>query len=287
MKWIVPCCMAAAAVAPQARLVEVQLDVPVQVTDARHRAIAQPIRLIVFFDDSTSAPRPLVVMNHGRAPDADGRVALGRAHYRDASRWFPEQGFIVAVPTRIGYGLSGGQDVEDSGPCNRKNYAPGCAAAAQQTLAVIDAVRARDDTLKDRSVVLGQSYGGATAVAVAALDPPGVVATINVAGGGGNPKTRPGDPCAPHLLGRLFSDYGRSSRVSTLWIYAGNEQYFGMQHPVAWFDAYKQAGGLGCYVHTPPHGDDGHALFRRFAAVWQPVVAQFLREHGFDLKDAA
>lgn len=39
------------------------------------------------------------------------------------------------------------------------------------------------------------------------------------------------------------------------------------------------------FVQFPPHGDDGHLLFTRFPQVWQPVVADFLRRQGFDIKD--
>jgi dienelactone hydrolase len=285
MKRWLPIVWLAVSASLHAKVVEEQLELPVQVSDAYNKTITHSIALTVFVDDATPAPRPVIVINHGRAPEADGRAAMGRARYSDISRWFARQGFAVAVPTRVGYGVSGGADVEDTGPCEKKNYPPGYAAAAQQTLAVLDTMLARPDTLKDRSVVLGQSYGGATAVTIAARNPPGVVAAINFAGGGGgNPKTRPRDPCAPAKLERMFADYGRSARVPMLWIYTENDQYFGENYPREWFKAFKGAGGIGELVQFPPHGDDGHSLFTRFPAVWQPVVAQFLRTQGFDLR---
>ena len=58
--------------------------------------------------------------------------------YSDAARWLTGFGFIVAVPIRVGYGLTGGEDVEYSGGCNRKNYPPVYKAAAVQTLAVLE-----------------------------------------------------------------------------------------------------------------------------------------------------
>jgi len=36
---------------------------------------------------------------------------------------------------------------------------------------------------------------------------------------------------------------------------------------------------------VPPQGDDGHATFVRAPAVWQPIVAEFLRAQGFDIKE--
>ncbi len=273
--------------AVQARLVEAQTDVPVQVRDAYGKLIDRAIRVTVFVDDATPAPHPIVVINHGRAVDAADRAALGRARYRDISGWFARRGFVVAVPTRVGYGVTGGEDVEDTGACTHKNYPPGYLAAAQQTLAVLAAMQARPDTLKDMSVVLGQSYGGATAVAVASLNPVGVSAAINFAGGGGgNPKTQPQAPCAPQQLERMFAEFGRSARIPMLWVYTENDQYFGPNYPRAWVKAFQDSGGNAEFVQFGPHGDDGHSLFTRFPAVWQPVLADFLRKRGFELKDA-
>ena len=93
------------------------------------------------------------LINHGRAPDAQGRASLGRARYTDASRYLLRRGFVVAVPTRVGYGVSGGEDVEDTGACNNRNYPPGFDAAAVQMLAALNAVRQRPDVADRKSVV--------------------------------------------------------------------------------------------------------------------------------------
>jgi len=265
-----------------ARLLEETLDLPVVVTDAYGKQIAHSIKVTVFSDDQNPRPAPVLVLNHGRAPDAQGRAELGRARYSDASRFFIQRGFIVAVPTRVGYGVTGGEDVEDTGPCSRKNFPPGFAAAAQQTLAVLDAMRARPDAAKDRAVVVGQSFGGGTSVALASLNPPGVQASINFAGGsGGNPKTSPQRPCAPNLLERTYRKYGETARVPMLWIYTENDMYFGPTYPREWHAAFIAAGGSAQFVQFPPYGEDGHSLFTRFPKVWQPKVAAFLDERGF------
>jgi dienelactone hydrolase len=268
--------------AVQAAVREEQIDVPVQVTDGYGKVLSGSIKVTVFSDDARTGPAPVMVLNHGRAADAHGRAAVGRARYFEASRFFVAQGFVVAVPTRMGYGISGGEDVENSGSCDRKNYPPGYAAAAQQTLAVLEQVRQRPDAAKDRAVMVGQSYGGATAVTLAALNPPGVQASINFAGGGGgNPKTQPQRPCSPQQLERMFRGYGRTAKVPMLWIYTENDMYMGPKYPKEWFDAYVEDGAPAEFVQYPPHGDDGHLLFTRFPQVWQGKVMQFLQAQGF------
>ena len=271
-----------------ARLVEEPFELPVEVLDAYGKTIARPITVTLFRDDARSSPQPLAVLNHGRAADAAERAALGRARISDTARWLVQQGFVVAVPTRIGYGVTGGEDVEDTGSCSSKRYAPGFAAAAQQTVAVLAALQRRSDVAPDRALVIGQSFGGMTSVAVAAQAPPGVVAAINFAGGGGgNPKTQPGRPCAPHLLERLAADYGASARLPMLWVYTENDLYFGATYPRVWFEAYRKAGGNAEFVQFPTTGADGHRLFVDHPDVWRPTVAAFLRRQGFDIKDAA
>lgn len=265
-----------------AKLVEEVVKVPVKVTNNYGKEVAQDIVVTIFYDDTAPKPYPLLVLGHGRDADAAGRAAMGRAKYSTNSRWLTRLGFMVAVPTRVGYGESGGEDVEDTGDCNQKNYPPGYAAAAIQTLKVLEALRQRPDVAKDRAIVMGQSFGGATAIAVAAQNPPGVQATINFAGGGGgNPKTKPQDPCAAPLLERMFATYGKTARTSTLWIYTENDMYFGPKLPKEWFDAFKAAGGTGEYARFHAHGDDGHGLFTRGPEVWQPRVLEFLRANGY------
>jgi dienelactone hydrolase len=269
-----------------AKLVEQQFDLPVRVTNAWGKVVEQPIRVTLFLDDATPAPRPVLLLNHGRAVEATARAALGRVRFSEASHWLARRGFLVAVPTRIGYGVSGGEDVEDSGSCSNRLYPAVFRAAADQTVQLLDELLKRGDVLKDRTVVMGQSFGGATTVALAALNPPGVVAAINFAGGGGgDPKGHPEQPCSPAALKRLFSGYGQTAHMPMLWAYTENDRFFGPRLPREWFDAFREAGGNAEFKQFPPHGDDGHQLFAKFPQVWQPVVAEFLRRQGFDIKD--
>src|SRR5688572_25915166 len=97
----------------EARPREEPLDVPVQVTDAYGKQIRQTVKVMVFWDDANPAPAPVLVLNHGRAGSAQDRAALGRVRYVEATQFFVQRGFIVAIPTRIGYGATGGEDVED------------------------------------------------------------------------------------------------------------------------------------------------------------------------------
>ena len=129
---------------------------------------------------------------------------------------------------------------------------------------------------------MGLSFGGATAITVASLDPPGVQGAVNFAGGaGGNPIDRPQNPCSQPALKRLFAGYGKTARMPTLWIYSENDQYFGPALPREWFAAFKASGGVGEFAPFPPVGSNGHYMFSRAPALWQPRVREFLAAIGY------
>jgi dienelactone hydrolase len=269
-------CLAWSCAALAQRLDEKVLKIPVKVTDAFGKVIEHDITVTVW-EDASRKRYPLLILNHGRSGTAKGRADVARARYSEASRWLAQQGWSVWVPTRIGYGVTGGPDPEDTGNCDKKNYPPGYAVSAEQTRQVIEYARKRPDIDGTKIVVAGQSYGGTTAITVAAMNLPGVVAGINFAGGGGGrPDTHPGEPCLPAQLEKMFGDYGKTARIPTIWVYAENDQYFKPKYTKAWFDAYQAQGGKGEFVMFPPHGEDGHGLFTRGFPHWKPVIDKFL-----------
>jgi len=244
------------------------------------KTIAREITVTVF-QQTGRAPYPLMVLSHGRAFNLAGRQSLGRVRYLETSRHFAALGYSVWVPTRVGYGVSGtDEDPEDSGACGSKVYPPAYAAATAQVLQVIDYAKRLPEIDGARIVSVGQSFGGTTSIELASRAPPGLLAAINFAGGGGgNPQTRPGEPCDSHRLAELFAGYGKGARVPTLWIYTENDRYFAPRHVKSWYDAFRSQGGNGELLLLPPFGDDGHLLFSRGLATWKPIVERFLLVH--------
>ena len=265
-----------------AAIVEERTTVPVRVRTVDGRDVERAIVVALFLESSSPAPRPLLVLNHGRSGSAAERARLRTSDYAAAARWLTRFGFIVAVPVRVGYGETGGEDVEDSGSCAQKVYPPTFHASAVETLAVLKVLRRRPDAASDRAVVMGQSFGGTTAIAVAALNPPGVQGAIDFAGGGGGgPVSHPQHPCSEPALHALFAGYGKSARMPTLSLYSENDTYFGPTFPAEWFEAFKAAGGTGEFVRFPPVSDNGHLLFSRGTELWHPRVQAFLASLGY------
>lgn len=271
-----------------AALREVQLQVPVRVESGQGTAVLRNEVVTVFDDDANPHPAPLAVLSHGRATTAASRAQLGRARLARAARWLTAHGFIVAVPTRIGYGATGGPDLEGSGRCDARNYPPAFGAAAQQVLQVAAALQQRPGVAPDRWLLLGQSFGGATTLAAAAQRPAGLVAAINFSGGGGgDPVHHPDAPCSPERMADLFAVWGAQVQVPTLWLYTENDHFFGSAWPLRWHQRFVSAGGQTQWVQFGPHGEDGHHLFHRYPDVWAPVVAGFLAAQRFSALRAA
>ena len=228
-----------------------------------------------------SGPFPILILNHGRS--GTDRSQPARFRYTQQARFFVKLGFAVFVPTRIGYGAQGIEtDPEYSGDCNKKNYAPMAEAASKQVLAALAFAKQQSHTDPKRVVVVGQSVGGYTAIATAAKNPDGLIAAINFAGGsGGNPQTRPGEPCEGYKLEKIFAEFGAKSKAPTLWIYTENDQYFAPKYSQAWHQAFVKSGGLAEFNLLPAFAADGHTLFTAGMPLWEPIVGKFLQAYGF------
>ncbi|MGZ5141161.1 MAG: dienelactone hydrolase family protein [Burkholderiales bacterium] len=274
-------CLLAASVAVDAALVEEVFEVPVTVRTIYDQVHTQNIQVTSWRDDSREKA-PFLILNHGRPASVADFAKMGRQRFADNSRYFVSLGFVVFIPTRVGYGVTGGEDIEYSGTCQGKIYDPVFKAAAAQTLAVLEHARTFPYVDVSRGVVVGQSFGGASAVAVASMNPPGVVATVNFAGGsGGDPANRPDNPCRPDLLQKVFAAYGKIARVPMLWFYSENDRYWGKVLPKKWFDGFVSAGGQAAFVQLPPYKDDGHPSFTGNRAAWTLAFEEFLRKAGF------
>ena len=274
-------CLAFAAPGADAELVEEVIAVPVNVSTIYGQAVAQDIHVTIWRDDTRSGS-PFLVLNHGRPANPAGLASMPRQRYAANARYFVSRGFVVLIPTRAGYGPSNaGTDVEYSGPCQSREYPKVFDAAAEQSIAVLKHATSLPYVDTTRGIVVGQSFGGATAIALAAKNVEGVAAAVNFGGGsGGNPEGSPERPCRPDQLERAFAQYARS-RVPTLWLYAENDRYWGRELPKKWFDAFVGAGGRGTFVTLPPFRTDGHASFTGNPDAWKPAFEAFLNSLGF------
>lgn len=263
-----------------ATLVEETVRVPVRLPRPGMPDQQQDIVVTVVRTD-VRGRHPFIVLQHGRGVDATERVAIGLQAYPANSRYLAERGFVVLVPTRAGYGVSGVADVEYTGECASKSYATALAAAVAETRQLLTYARRLPYVDGGRGVVLGESFGGLIAVAIAASDLPGVLGVVNIAGGdGGDSRLHVDQPCRPDQLRDEFARLGRDNRVPTLWMYSRNDRVWGPRYPRQWYDAFSAAGGRGQFVQLPPDKNNGHFIFNRNPPAWQPALEAWLDRLG-------
>lgn len=270
---------------PASGIIEQTIEVPVQVRPRDGPEVRQNIAVTIV-REATADRRPFLVLLHGRGASPAERTAMGLQTYPANSRYFASKGFVVLVPTRVGYGVSRGPDVEYTGTCQSKHFADGAAVAVVETRQVLRYAERLAYVDPDHGIVVGESFGGLVAIAIAADDIRGVVAAVNISGGdGGNVRTRVDEPCRPDRMRETFARYGSANRLPTLWMYSANDRVWGAVYPKQWFAAFTQAGGRGRFVDLPADKNNGHYIFSRNAAAWHPAFESFLA--GLKLGDAA
>jgi pimeloyl-ACP methyl ester carboxylesterase len=218
------------------------------------------------------------VISHGSPRSADERRTWGRQRFIAQSEPFLALGFAVVVPTRRGYGKSEGPWAEDYGPCSNPDYYDAGLETARDVRAAVDDVRHEPWADPKRVVLVGHSAGGFGSVAASSQPLDGLVGVVNFAGGRGS--RGPDSVCAEGKLVRAMADYGRESRVPSLFIYSENDRFFGPPLARRMYEAFVSAGGRAEFVQAPASGVDGHGYFARAIDDWTPRVASFLRRVG-------
>ena len=222
-------------------------------------------------------PFPLVIINHGKSP-GDPHLQP-RARPLLEAREFVSRGYAVAVPMRQGFADSGGEFANT-----------GCNIDANGKLQALDVVvtlsglSKRPDIDISHTVVVGQSHGGLTTMAVGALKLQQVVGLVNFAGG------LRVDGCQDWRieLTRAMRDYGAQTRVPSLWFYGDNDEYFSVDTWQEMFKGYTDAGGPARMVAFGKFRENSHAMFGSAAGlkIWVPEVRSFFQQLGlpFDVK---
>jgi dienelactone hydrolase len=174
---------------------------------------------------------------------------------------------------RTGFSKSGGQYID-----------AGCNIESNGRVQAEDVRRALDWAAKqpwaDRSrvLVLGQSHGGWTALALGSFNDPGVLGIVNFAGG----LRQTGCPAWEGGLVRAAAAYGGATRVPSLWFYGDNDSFFGRSTWQPMFERYRAGNPQTELVAFGTFGNDAHGMFGSKAgeSVWQPPMLRFMTRLG-------
>ncbi len=224
------------------------------------------------FKPDGDGPFPLLVINHGKAPGDPKLQSRDRFIYMASA--FVRRGYAVLVPMRTGFAHSTGKYTEHG--CNMT------ANGYTQASDVADAIayaRRQSWVDADHIVVAGQSYGGLASMALTTQAIPGVRGVMNFAGG---LKVHGGSCDWQGALVQAFADYGKKSKIDSMWMYGANDTYFGPELARLLHQAYVRGGGNAQLVAYGDFKRDAHTMLasREGEKIWLPEAERFLRRIG-------
>ncbi|MGK9170602.1 dienelactone hydrolase family protein [Inquilinus limosus] len=252
-------------------LIRAPLSLEVTMPDGAHETLEA-------FVTRPSAPGryPVALITHGTSKGAYNRT-LTPNRYAATAITFARRGYAAVMVLRRGYGHSTGRDEIAGVSCDNPDHQRAGEVARTDLLAALEAVRRQPWASPDKAVLLGSSTGGWAVLAAAAVNPPGVQAVLDFAGGRGASWPQ---VCGKKSLMEAAAAFGQTARTPVLWIYAENDKEFPPVLAREMFSHYQATGGAGELFITAANGGNGHFIMTSAPTLWWPRVGEFLTAHG-------
>ncbi len=216
---------------------------------------------------------PIALITHG-TPISEGLMRdQSASQMAGIARDFAMRGWLVVAVERRGFGMSDGPQPAPA-TCSSPSLLERFSADADDLQATLVAVGQRPDADPTRAIAIGGSTGGVAVTALAARNPPGLRAVINISGGMQFAGCDSNDK-----LVAAFKTFAKNNTVPSLWLYAENDSFFGPDLVHRLRDAFILQGGDAKLVMFGPLGDDGHTIFQTGRYIWLPELDAFLRHY--------
>jgi dienelactone hydrolase len=165
---------------------------------------------------------PVAVLLHGKDFASSDMEKVRPMGMLRQSRDMAARGWMVVAFVRRGFGRSDGP-FPALAHCGTTKLTDQFDADAEETEGVIDLLRQRPDVDDTRMIAIGVSAGGGAALALAARNPRGLKAIVNISGGLNlsNCEAKGNDALVEATRG-----YAPRSKIPQLWIYADNDKLF-------------------------------------------------------------
>jgi dienelactone hydrolase len=139
-------------------------------------------------------------------------------------------------------------------------------------------LRSRADIDRKKMMLAGQSAGGYSAMYLASTNPEGVIGAINFSGGRTDMNAF-GAGFLNRTMVQGFAEFGRSTRIPTLWIFAENDSRYSANTIRASHEAFVAAGGKAQLFLNTAIAGDGHFIYQR-PELWRGALRSYLEEIG-------
>lgn len=226
-----------------------------------------------------SGPYPVLVFNHGDV-EQDHPAVVNKSRIRDLplSREYLQLGVAVLLPLRRGVGLSEGTYpkgffANDGDPIYKARI------DARDILPALSWLKTRAELDSNRVILAGQSAGGYSAMYLASQPIDGLMGAIDYAGGRTNMTAVSSASELNKMMVSGFAEFGKTTRVPTLWVFAENDSRYTANTIRASHEAFQAAGGKARLLLSPPIEGDGHHIYHK-PAFWRAAVKAYLQDIG-------
>ena len=225
-----------------------------------------------------AGPYPVLVFNHG---DVD--LGLSAVRYKSrirdmrVAREFLQLGMAVLMPARRGVGMSGG-NIRSGFSTNDADATYKARIQSEDILPALAWLKSRPELDANRLVLSGQSAGGYCTMYLASQNVAGLIGAIDFSGGRNDIKDGNAGYLNPMMVNG-FAEFGKTTRVPTLWVFAENDSRYTANTIRASHEAFQAAGGKARLLLSPPIEGDGHHIYHK-PALWRAAVKSYLQEIG-------
>jgi dienelactone hydrolase len=226
---------------------------------SRIQAKGREVRLesLIVRPEGTTGRLPLAIITHGRNSSSLSMGDLRAARYATLARDLARRGWLAAVVMRRGAGQSDGP-LPSLASCPAPDIARSFGDDADDIEGALRVLQARPDVDGQRVILLGESAGGATAMALMRRKPPGLRGVVNVAGGLNLEGCKENGQDA--LVAAMTAWQGPDA-VPQLWIYARNDELFPPPLVARMRKAALDAGADVRFIDLPELKPRGHMAF--------------------------
>lgn len=224
-------------------------------------------------------PYPVMVWNHGDI-ELDQPAMRYKSRIRDmlVAREFLQLGVAVLMPARRGVGFSEGTYPKGFAT-NDGDATYKARVHAQDILPALAWLKTRSELDANRVILAGQSAGGYSAMYIASQPTVGLIGVIDYSGGRTDMTGVSGPSNLNQMMVDGFAEFGRTTRVPTMWIFAENDSRYTTKTMRASHAAFQAAGGNARLLLNPPLEGDGHNIHHK-PALWRAAVKVYLQEIG-------
>ena len=107
----------------------------------------------------------------------------------------------------------------------------------------------------------------------------GLIGAIDYAGGRTNMTAISSASELNKMMVSGFAEFGKTTRVPTLWVFAENDSRYTANTIRASHEAFQAAGGKARLLLSPPIEGDGHHIYHK-PAFWRAAAKAYLQEIG-------